>query len=186
MEKSYKNQENSSKEEILISAQEYTSILNMQQRILSMLSSGEKSTHILNTLCFLAEKLLPNAVASIMIVNENGLMSVLCAPSIPKEGQEALTNLKPGPGTGSCGNAVFCNEAQFVQNTFEDKRWLDLKKVAIDFNICSCWSIPIKNEENITIGTFALSSFEHREPNHFFKKLLETAAFMINIILKKK
>jgi len=75
MEKSYKNQENSSKEEILISAQEYTSILNMQQRILSMLSSGENSTHILNTLCFLAEKLLPNAVASIMIVNENGLMT---------------------------------------------------------------------------------------------------------------
>jgi hypothetical protein len=97
-----------------------------------------------------------------------------------------LSNLKPGPGGGSCGNAVFKNEAQFVQNTFEDNRWVDLRQLAIDFNLCSCWSLPILNDKNEAIGTFALSSFEHRSPAPFHKKLLETGSAIIRVVLKNQ
>ncbi len=122
-----------------------------------------------------------------MLINpQTGLMSVLSAPSIPESGWKALANLKPGPGGGSCGNAVFHKKPQYVLNTFEDERWTDLRKVAYDFNLCSCWSMPITNEDNEVIGTFALSSFEHRLPAPFHKKLLQTAAFIVSIVLKNK
>jgi len=177
--------EDASVEKTPITTQQYNHILNMQQEILSLMAKHGKSEDILAKLCLVAESLLPNSVASIMLLNkENGLMSVLSAPSIPPSGHEALKNLQPGEGGGSCGNAVFRNEPQYVANTFEDPRWHNLRNIAIDFNLCSCWSMPVRNVEGEAIGTFALSSFEHREPALFHKKLLETAAYIVNIVLK--
>lgn len=173
--------------EITISTQDYNSILNLQSEILEMLASHINSKEILASVCKLAESLLPNAVASIMMLDKTtGLMSVVSAPSIPTEGHNALRDLKPGTGGGSCGNAMFHNEAQFVSNTFTDDRWCNIRQIAYDFNLCSCWSMPIRNKEKKPIGTFALSSFEHRSPSDFHKKLLETAASIISIVLKNE
>ncbi len=170
-----------------ITPQEYEKILNIQSAILHKIALNHDFDDTLQHLCLLVEQLLPNAVASIMLLNNTtGLMSVLSAPSIPEDGKKSLENLKPGPGAGSCGSAVFNKKPQYVLNTFEDARWADLRKVAFDYNICSCWSMPIKDEKNEVIGTFALSSFEHRNPANFHKKLLETAAFIVNIVLKNK
>lgn len=181
----YKIDENDENEEIILSSNEYNQILNIQQQILEMIASHYQTSEILAKLCSLAESLLPNSVASIMIKNkETGLMSVRIAPSIPQIAQDRLANLKPGPHGGSCGNAVFKNQPQFVQNTFTDDRWQNLRQVAVDFNICSCWSMPIRDKAKKAIGSFALSSFEHRAPNLFHIKLLRTAASIVSIILK--
>ncbi len=166
---------------------QYDVIADIQQKTLEMLVAEDTTKDILNTLCSLAESALSNSVASIMMKDEqNGLLSVKCAPSIPSVGHDALANLQPGPHGGSCGNAVFHNEAQYVQNTFEDERWKNLRHVAYDFNLCSCWSVPIRNEHKDAIGSFALSSFEHRIPTLFHKKLLETCSAIVSIVLKKE
>jgi len=179
--------ENSEVEDIAITPYEYNNILQMQQKILNMMALKGSSTDILGSLCTLTEALLPNSVASIMMLDDTtGLMSVLSAPSIPKEGHDALLNLKPGSGGGSCGNAVFSNTPQFVEDTFNDERWSDIRHIAYDFNLCACWSMPIRNEKNSAIGSFALSLFEHRSPSSFHKKLLESAASIVSIVLKNK
>ena len=179
--------EDSELDEVPISEDEYNNILNIQQETLAMLAQSAHSELILAHLCQLAEKLLPNAVASIMLLDENsGLMNVISAPSIPQVGHDALQGLQPGEGGGSCGNAVFRNEAQYVKNTFEDSRWEDIRSIAYDFNLCSCWSMPVRNRDKKAIGTFALSSFEHRSPAPFHKKLLETAASIVNIVLENR
>lgn len=46
--------------------------------------------------------------------------------------------------------------------------------------------MPIRNEDNSAIGSFALSSFEHRLPNPFHKKILQTSASIVNIVLKNE
>lgn len=174
-------------DEIVLSQTEYNQILNIQQQILEMLASHYDTSTILSKLCSLAESLLPNSVASIMLKDKNsGLMSILCAPSIPSSSHVVLANLKPGAKAGSCGNAVFHNQPQYIKNTFEDAKWEDLRQVAIDFNICSCWSMPIRDKEKNAIGTFALSSFEHRSPNPFHKKLLESASSIVSIVLQNE
>jgi len=175
------------RENVSITPKQYDVIADIQQRTLEMLVANAPVSDIFNALCSLAESVLPNAVASIMMKSTGtGLLSVKCAPSIPAIGHEALANLQPGPCVGSCGNAVFHNEAQYVQNTFEDDRWQDLRHVAYDFNLCSCWSMPIRDENKAAIGSFALSSFEHRTPASFHKKLLETCSAIVSIVLKRQ
>ena len=174
-------------DEVPLSTDEYNHLLSLQLKILEMSASHGVINDVLAHLCQLAESLLPNSIASIMLKDpKTGLMSVLCAPSVPQVGIDALSNLKPGPGGGSCGNAVFRNKAQYVKNTFEDDRWVDLRQFAYDFNLCSCWSLPVRDDNNEAIGTFALSSFEHRSPALFHKKLLETSVAIVRVVLNNQ
>lgn len=169
-----------------MSIEEFQEISDIQQEVLQMVAEGRNKNTILLSLCKLSESLLPNSVASIMLKDEqSGLMSVECAPSIPEVGHNALQNLKPGPGGGSCGNAVFRNKAQFVKDTFTDARWEDIRHIAHDFNLCSCWSMPIRDKAGEAIGSFALSSFEHREPSAFHKMLLDVSSFIVGVVLRR-
>lgn len=174
-------------EDVLITPQQYDMIADIQQQTFEKLVANDPIAEILTSLCLLAESILPNSVASIMMTDiSDGTLNVMCAPSIPAAGHDILANLQPGPYGGSCGNAVYHNKAQYVQNTFEDDRWLNLRHIAYDFNICSCWSMPIRDEHKKAIGSFALSSFEHRAPVSFHKKLLETCSSIITLILKRQ
>jgi len=172
-------------DEVPLSQEQYSYILNMQKIILEKVAARGATSEILDQLCLMAESLLPNSVASIMLKDPStGMMNMIHAPSVPPEGIAKFKDLKPGPGGGSCGNAVYKNEPQFVRDTFSDSRWEDLRAIAYDFNLCSCWSVPVRDENKQAIGTFALSSFEHRSPSHFHKVLLETASNIVSIVLK--
>ena len=173
--------------EVPITNEEYQNILDIQENILSLTAHDTQPQEILDTLCTMAEALLPNAVASLMLKSdEDGLMYVKAAPSVPPVGWDALNGIKPGPSAGSCANAVYHGESQYIVNTFEDARGLEFLDTAKAFNLCSCWSMPVKNEEGKTIGSYALSSFEHRAPAPFHKKLLETASHIASIVLKNE
>ena len=176
-----------SDEVLAMSVEELDMILRLQQSIFTQVANNTPSLEVLEALCRMAEKLLPESVASVMLRDEQtGLLNVLVAPSVPQEGIAALTGLAPGPGSGSCGNAVMRNEPVFVRDTYTDPRWEDLRQLAIDFNLCACWSMPIRNNEGKVIGSFALSSFENRSPSGFHKRLLDVGASMVNIVLAKQ
>jgi PAS domain S-box-containing protein len=177
--------ENENIDEVTISPEQFGSLLRIQQAILEIVAVNFDKNSALAKLCSLAEAILPNSVASIMLLDPStGLMSVVSAPSVPQVGIDALQNLKPGPGGGSCGNAVFRNEPMYVKDTFTDDRWTDLRQLAYDFNLCACWSMPIRNEDKKAYGSFALSSFEHRSPSSFHKLLLEIGSSLVSVILK--
>ena len=169
-----------------LSGEEQQRLLDLQQAILESVAGGIDHKEAIAQICRLGEGLLPNSVASVMLLDENHeLLNVYAAPSIPPEGIAQLNGLKPGPGGGSCGNVIYTQEAQFVSNTHEDDRWCNLRQLAYNFNLCSCWSVPIFSEDKKIIGTFALSSFEHRSPSPFHRKLLEIGSSIIGIVLER-
>ncbi|MCF7969632.1 MAG: EAL domain-containing protein [Methylococcaceae bacterium] len=161
-------------------------LLALQREILEQVALNVDYREILDALCKAAEQIVPNSVASIMIFDETGeSLTVLAAPSIPLEAVALLNGLIPSERAGSCGTAVYYNEAQYVVNTRVDDRWSDLQAFAHDFSINACWSNPVKIEKDKAIGSFALSSFEERAPSIFYKQLLETCAHIVGILLIK-
>ena len=78
------------------------------------------------------------------------------------------------------------NQPQYVKDTFNDERWKDLRDVAIDFNLCSCWSMPVRNKNGEAVGSFALSSFEHRSPSSFHRMLLDVSAFIVGVVMRRE
>ena len=179
--------DNSIVNEVPITNEEYQNILDIQQEVLSLTAEKPDTQVILDRLCEMLEKLLPNAVASLMLKKESdGKIYLKAAPTISQEGWKALNGITPGPVSGSCGNAVYHGEAQFITDVLTDERGTEFLQTAEAFNLCSCWSVPVKNEEKSTIGSLALSSFEHRSPAPFHKKLLETASSLVSIVLKNE
>ena len=150
-----------------------------------MVARNSPSPQVFERLCSLAEALLPDSVASIMMKDEQGVMYVTCAPSISTDGQLKLGGLMPGPTGGSCGNAVFHNEPTFVVDALTDERCLDTREVFREFGMHSCWSTPINDSSGASLGSFALSSFRAIEPGAFHKQLLAVGAFIIGIILER-
>lgn len=162
-------------------------IMEIQQTIFGMVAENKPYLDVINCLCSMAEKLLPNSIATVMLMDEEaGRLNVLAAPSVPAEGQQCLNGLLPGPNAGSCGNAVYQNHPVYVTDTFQDERWSDLRQIAYDFNLCSCWSMPVQDAEKQAIGSFALSSFEHRNPSAFHTRVLKVGADIISIILSRQ
>lgn len=167
-----------------LTGEEQELLLHLQQDLLESMARGGDAATMITGICRLAEQSLPNSVASVMKLDEAGLLNVYSAPSVPDAGIDRLNGLQPGEGGGSCGNAVFRSEPQFIENTFTDPRWENMRQIAKDFNICSCWSMPVYSSEGNVVGSFALSSFEHRSPGNFHHKLLEIGASNIGIILE--
>lgn len=168
-----------------LALEEQQAILDIQHSVLEMVAKNRPEQEVFSKLCSMAEALLPNSVSSIMMKQEHGCMDVLCAPSVPMEGQEKLNGLIPGPTGGSCGNAVYRNEQVFVVDALNDERCGDTQEVFQEFGLCACWSTPVRDVEGRSIGSFALSSFEIREPREFHKQLLAVGAYIIGIILQR-
>lgn len=168
-----------------LSLEEQQALLEIQHSALEMVANNAPEQEVFNTLCTMAESLLPNAVASIMMRQDNGEMDVLCAPSVPPEGQLKLNGLRPGPTGGSCGNAVYTNDQVFVVDALCDARCGDTRELFKEFGLCACWSTPIRDADGLAIGSFALSSFEIRSPKDFHKQLLAVGAYIIGIILQR-
>jgi len=170
-----------------LSAEQVNHLLQLQSSILESVAHGDDCLKSLDSLCRIAESLLPNSVASVMLFDaSNQYLEVKAAPSIPAEAIEFLNGLEPGPEAGSCGTAVFKNEPQFVTDTRADPRWTGMQQFANDYNICSCWSVPIRAQQKKAIGSLALSSFEIRAPSAFHKQLLATGAHLASIILARE
>jgi len=168
-----------------LSATEQELLLGLQQSILESVTLGNDPQAIINEVCRLEEQLLPNAVASVMLLDDTHHLNVYAAPSVPPAGVSRLNGLAPGPGGGSCGNAIYRGEAVFVCDTLVDPRWENIRPIAQDFGLLSCWSIPIRSAGEKPIGTFALSSFERRSPSPFHRKMLEIGASIVGIVLER-
>ena len=167
-----------------LSVEQVNTLLEWQEAVLQGIVAGEQPQVLLDRLCQTAEELVPHALASIMLINrEDGCLYVRSAPSAPPEAIKALAGLKPGPGGGSCGNVIWSGEKQIVTSTLEDPRWIDLRDLAVRFNLGACWSFPVKNREGAVIGTFALTSFETREPDDFQTTVLQVGADLAGVIL---
>lgn len=166
---------------------EQARILQFQQEILQLVVLGDDCKEVCETVCLLLEQLLDNAVATVMLLDkEKQCMNVFAAPSVPEACILQLNGLRPGPEAGSCGNAVFRQEPVYIESTLDDPRWQSIRQLAIDFNILSCWSMPVQSKGGECIGSFALSSFERRLPSPFHRRLLEIGSFIIGIALEQQ
>jgi len=163
-------------------------LLTLQNQILEDFVRWNKpSQDILDELCTYAEQLVPEALASIMLLNKDtGLLAVQSAPSAPQSVIDDLEGLKPSPSNGSCANAVFSGEPTFVSDTGSEKSWANIRFIADNYGIKACWSFPVINSESVAIGSFALSSMKHRLPNEFQENLLNICANLVSLICQRE
>lgn len=160
-------------------------LIRFQSSILEAIAFGYDDKEILDRICLLGEKVVPDSVATIMLLDDADRLNIHAAPGASEEITSRLNGLVPGPEAGSCGNATYRKEPVFVADTFHDPRWKGLKSLAREYNLHSCWSMPIFSAGRKVIGTFALTGFETRSPSPFQIRLMEIVSSIIAIVLER-
>ena len=162
-------------------------LLLSQKKILESVALGGGFQETLDELCAASELLIPDCVCSVMVYDESRQhLNVVSAPNVPAGVVERLNGTIPDETSGSCAVAVFKNTPVYVSNTLTDKRWKDVRQLAIDFEISACWSHPVRNTDGDVVGSFAISSFHERDPSYFQQQLLTESANIAGIILERR
>ena len=82
--------------------------------------------------------------------------------------------------------AVFHGKPAYIKNAYNDHRTAKAINMIKDYNICTCWSVPVYDRDRKVIGCFMISSFEHRSPTTYHDRLMKTCSSIVSIMQERK
>ncbi|MDE1942826.1 MAG: EAL domain-containing protein [Betaproteobacteria bacterium] len=160
-----------------------TAFLQLPTRILNDLAEGKSAQVLGEAICRFAEGFVPGRIATVMALNTEGRLVPWAGPNAPAALMAALDGLQPGPHAGSCGHAVYSQNPTLVTEIERDERWNDLRDLAEEWKLHSCWSYPVWLDGRVA-GTFALTSQAPGAPADEALELLEFCAAMTGTVLR--
>lgn len=161
------------------------SLIELQNIILEMIARGDSLERTAVRLCEEVEKVLPGVICSVLTVDTAGLIHPLAAPSLPDDYSAALDNLPIGPDTGSCGTAAYLGMPVTVTDIATDERWVRYRHLVMPLGLRACWSSPLVNASNVSIGTFAFYYRDHRGPTAREQEIVKTCLHLCIIAIER-
>nr|WP_294864082.1 diguanylate cyclase [uncultured Pseudogulbenkiania sp.] len=157
-------------------------LLADENAVMEMIANNQPLNDILTRLCRLVEAQRPQAVCSIMLLNEQKTeLNLAAGPSLPASFSGFLHGLAIGPETGSCGSAVFSGERVVVSDIAHDPRWENYRYLALPHGLRSCWSTPIYSSSREMLGAFAIYYPTPRNPGKAELRLTDRCTHLASI-----
>ncbi|MGF6759083.1 putative bifunctional diguanylate cyclase/phosphodiesterase [Paraburkholderia sp. GAS42] len=141
-------------------------VLASEQSVLRLITRNTPLPELLVEVCRRAEALLgAGSSCTILLLDEDGCRArVGAAPSLPAHYSAAIDGLAIGPGTGSCGTAMFERHMVVVEDIETDPLWANYKHLALPIGLRACWSIPLQDDAGTVLGAFAVYYRAPRRP----------------------
>lgn len=158
-------------------------LLRLQTDVLEAVALGEPLVAVADLLCRRAEELAPGASCSILMVDHEGRLRPLAAPSLPLSFSSAIDGTSIGPAAGSCGTAAFRNEAVMVTDIATDPLWADFRDLVAPLGLRACWSSPIRDKHNVVVATFAFYYRTTRGPDALERSIVQTCVHLCTIAI---
>ena len=133
---------------------------------LQMCENGFTREKILTLLVSAAEQASgPDAVASILLLDEKGLLRNGASPQLPTDYLKAIDGIKPHPNVGTCAAAAATGQPVITRSFYADNKWAELRHLPTSIGFVGAWSMPIKTNEKRVLGTFGTYFRHQREPS---------------------
>lgn len=160
-------------------------MLQLQNIILEMIAKGDTLASTTMRLCLEVEKLAPDVICSVLMVERGGILRPLAGPNLPPAYSAALDGVKTGPLAGSCGTAAYLRTEVAVTDIATDPRWAAFKHLALPLGVRACWSSPILDAEGEPVGTFAFYYRKRRGPTKYEKEIVRHSVHLCAIALDR-
>ena len=163
-------------------------LLAGEKRILEMIATGVALKEILNALCLIIEEQRSGTLASVLLLNPDGVyLDVVAGPSLPKEWTEQMEKLPIGPCAGSCGTAAYRGSPVIVSDIATDPLWNvpEHRASALKHGLRASWSNPVLSSKGKVLGTFCMYYREPRSPNSQDLELIELATHLVRIAIER-
>jgi len=163
-------------------------LLAGEKRLLEMIATGVGLKEILNTLCLIIEEQRDGTLASVLLLNADGVhLDCIAGPSLPKEWAQQMENLPIGPCAGSCGTAAYRRSPVIVSDIASDPLW-DVpahRSSALKHGLRASWSSPVLSSAGKVLGTFCMYYRETRSPNSRDLELIDLATDLVRIAIER-
>jgi PAS domain S-box-containing protein len=163
-------------------------LLAGEKRLLEMIATGVPLKEILNTLCLIIEEQHRGTLASVLLLNPDGVhLDPVAGPSLAKEWMKQMENLPIGPCAGSCGTAAYRGAPVTVSDIATDPLWdvPEHRTAALKHGLRASWSNPVFSPKGKVLGTFCMYYREMRSPNAQDLELLELATHLVQVALER-
>ncbi len=131
-----------------------------------MLSEGLSRAKILSHLTVVAEALAGSgSTASILILDDEGLLRNGASPNLPADYLAAIDRLKPDANLGTCASAAATGSVVMTPDFYADDKWAELRHLPLGLGYVAAWSVPIKDQNGTVLGTFGTYFRDRRYPS---------------------
>lgn len=162
-------------------------LLDAQKRSLEMVVSGAPLTEVLTYLTRVVEEQAEGqAIASVLLLDEQGCFQNGASPSLPDEYTEAISGLKPDPNVGTCCAAAALGVIVITPDIAADPGWRTLKHLPLGLGLRAAWSVPILARDGRVLGTFGTYFRECRAPQRFERQAVEILARTAALAIERK
>jgi diguanylate cyclase (GGDEF)-like protein len=161
-------------------------VIELEKRVLELVARGASLDQLLDTVTRAIERMEPECVCTVLLLDEENPTRLIngSGPSVPAY-MKAINGLEIGPDVGACGSAAFRNETIIVEDIGADYRFAMVKDFVMSFGLRSCWSVPIRNFNNVVLGTFAMYHREPARPRSGELLLVEAGARLAGSVIER-
>jgi PAS domain S-box-containing protein len=161
-------------------------LLSLEKRLLEMTATGVTLERILNALCRFIEEQRSGTLASVLLLNPDGVhLCSAAGPSLPNEWKQQMERLPIGPCAGSCGTAAYTRSPVIVSDIATDPLWEvpEHRASALRHGLRASWSSPVLSSKGKVLGTFCMYYREPRSPEAQDLELLESATHLVGVAI---
>jgi GAF domain-containing protein len=131
----------------------------------------------------------PNVVASVLVLDAEGLLRNGASPNLPGDYLAAIDRLKPHADLGTCASVAATGKRVYTPDFTEDSKWAELRHLPLSIGFQGAWSEPILSPETgKVLGTFGTYFRDKRMPSReeiaVVEKLAPVAARAIEALRK--
>jgi PAS domain S-box-containing protein len=152
-----------------------------------MVVRGAPLTEVLTYLTKVVEEQAEGqAVASVLLLDEQGYFYNGASPSLPEDYIKAIDGLRPDPSVGTCCAAAALGTVVITPDIATDPGWQTLKHLPLKLGLRAAWSVPILARDGHVLGTFGTYFRECRGPQEFERQAVEILARTAALAIERK
>jgi diguanylate cyclase (GGDEF)-like protein/PAS domain S-box-containing protein len=158
-----------------------------ERRVFERLAANVDLAITLEAITDVVERVAPDALAAIRMLDEAGAQLNLCAgPRLPAEYGRSMNGVVIAPRNGSCAAAVFLQRQVIVADIARDALWENVRDNALAAGLRSCWSTLIHASDGRILGTLAMYFRTPRSPLRRDFELMARTTQLAGIAIERR
>jgi diguanylate cyclase (GGDEF)-like protein/PAS domain S-box-containing protein len=153
---------------------------------LDSLISGTALRDVLQQVAEDLENILADTRVSVLLYDANcNRLVTAAAPSLPAFFNDAVEDLQPVGGRTASATAAAPNETLIVEDIYTHPDWTPYVELSAKAGIRACWSVPIRDEAGVGLGTFGIYHERPRKPTESELRLINEFARIAGLAVQR-
>lgn len=140
---------------------------------------------LMDLICKEIERIAPEIMAVVIQVDEDGRMHPVSAPSLPAANIKSIDGMLVSDCVGPSSKAAFFGESVVTSDIELDSDWAILCVYFSTLGIKSCWSIPIKNSKDVSVGVLEFHYKERRVPSLLHQQMVDVISPLCALAMER-